>query len=87
MDSQKTDSPMTPSWVTPLYIRIGYGSSEKVEGPADALHYLAVRWPAERGKRYNLARVICADAVERRASVEEAREAFIAAAIEAHVLS
>ncbi len=33
MDSQKTDSPMTPSWVTPLYIRIGYGSSEKVEDP------------------------------------------------------
>jgi hypothetical protein len=87
MDSQGTERPITPGWVTPLYIRIGYGSSEKVEGPADALHYLTVRWPAERGERYNLARAMCADALERRASIEEAREAFIAAAIEAHVLS
>jgi hypothetical protein len=64
-------------------VRIGHGASETTQGANDALHYLNVRWPTERGKEYTAACVSCANAVERRESPEVAREAFIAVAIEA----
>lgn len=80
-------STLTPTWVAPLYVRIGYGSSETVDGPADALRYLSTRWPAERGRKYEAARALCIGAVERKGSKEDAREAFIAAALEAHILA
>lgn len=74
-------------WVAPIYVRIGYGSSEAVRGPAEAFHYLVQRWPIDRGPKYDMACIVVSNAVERRASAEAAREAFIAAAIEAHVLA
>lgn len=74
-------------WRIPVYVRIGHGASESINGADEALHYLNVRWPTERGKKYTLACVACANAVERRESPEVAREAFIAAAIEALVLA
>lgn len=74
-------------WVAPIYVRIGYGSSEAVRGPDEALHYLMQRWPIDRGNKYNMACIVVSNAVEKRASAEAAREAFIAAAIEAHILA
>ncbi|MGI2031110.1 DUF982 domain-containing protein [Rhizobium panacihumi] len=73
--------------VAPIYVRIGYGSSETVKGPDEALHYLMQRWPLDRGTKYDLAGIAVSNAVERRASAEAAKEAFIAAAIEAQVLA
>lgn len=75
------------TWRTPVYVRIGFGSAEKIEGPNKALHYLMLRWPTERGLKYDQACMACANAVERTSSAEEAREAFIAGAIEASVLA
>jgi hypothetical protein len=46
-----------------------------------------LRWPTERGEKYHAACIACANAVERRGSAEKAREAFVAAAIEALVLA
>lgn len=74
-------------WVAPVYVRIGYGASESVKGPDEAFHYLMQRWPIDRGTKYDMACIVVANAVEKRASAEEAREAFIAAAIEARVLA
>lgn len=45
------------------------------------------RWPIDRGTKYDLAGIAVSNAVERRASAEAAKEAVIAAAIEAQVLA
>lgn len=76
-----------PRWMRPVGVRIGYGSSELVCGPEQALDYLTRRWPVAEGAYYELARLKCAAAAERHASAEEAREVFISAAIEAYVFA
>ena len=74
-------------WDVPVYVRIGRGLTETVDGPHEALAYLSNRWPAERGDHYERAKVACTDVLERYGSLAEAREAFIAAAIEVHILA
>ncbi|MND71487.1 hypothetical protein D3C80_630130 [compost metagenome] len=74
-------------WESPVYVRIGHGASDAIRSADDALHYLNLRWPTERGTKYTLASVACANAVEGRDSPENAREAFVAAAIEALILA
>ncbi len=74
-------------WDTPVYLKIGRGMLETIEGPYEALVYLSTRWPAERGPYYDRAKVMCTEAVEAYGSVTEAREAFIAAAIEVLILA
>jgi hypothetical protein len=74
-------------WRAPVLVRIGYGASERVESNADAIHYLRFRWPHERGKHYARAVFDCENAVDGLVSSEVAKESFIAAAIEAFVLS
>jgi hypothetical protein len=73
------------SWSTPVLVRIGHGSSEKVEGPAAALHFLKSRWPYERGAHYVRAIELCRTASKGSIPIEVAKEAFISAAIEANV--
>jgi len=72
-------------WRSPVFVRIGYGSSESVESASEALHYLIRRWPAERGEHYERALLECRRAADGLIPAEEAREAFTAAAIEAHI--
>lgn len=74
-------------WDVPVYVRIGSGMTETIDGPVEALTYLSTRWPAERGRHYEQASVLCDAAVQRYGSLLAAREAFVAAAIEAHVLA
>jgi hypothetical protein len=74
-------------WANPVGVRIGYGSSELIRGPDQALDYLTHRWPVREGRYYELAKLRCAAAAERRGSAEEAREVFISAAIEAYVFA
>lgn len=74
-------------WRAPVLVRIGYGSSEKVESPSDALHYLKHRWPHERGSHYARAISLCKTATEGLVPAEMAKEAFISAAIEARILA
>ncbi|WP_409527848.1 DUF982 domain-containing protein [Rhizobium sp.] len=71
----------------PVLVRIGHGSSEPVESASDAIHYLQNRWPHERGHHYQRAMLLCKHAAEGLVATEVAREAFIAAAIEAYVLA
>ncbi len=71
----------------PVLVRIGHGSSEAVESASDAIHYLQNRWPHERGHHYQQAMRLCKEAAQGLLPTEVAREAFIAAAIEAYVLA
>lgn len=87
MDTLPEKTSVTCLWQTPVYVRIGYGSSESLHGPNEALVYLANRWPAKRGPYYENAKFACVIAVEQNGSSEIAREAFIAAAIEANILA
>ncbi|CDZ73512.1 DUF982 domain-containing protein [Neorhizobium galegae] len=74
-------------WSTPVAVRIGYGSPEMIENAADALEFLERRWPHERDKQYQAAKQACEGALFHSRSSSIAREAFIAAAIEAYVLA
>ena len=74
-------------WCAPVLIRIGYGSSEVVDGPKKALHFMNHRWPLERGDHYTAAVSRCKDAVDGLGSAEVARESFVSAALEAAVLA
>lgn len=74
-------------WRAPVFVRIGYGSTEKVESPKDALHYLFHRWPHERGSLYAPAVMLCTSATKHEVSEVAAKDAFIAAAREARLLA
>ena len=87
MDLEKMRIPKLFLWDVPVYVRIGRGFLKTIEGPHQALMYLSNRWPAERGPHYERAKMTCANVVEQHGSVAEAREAFIAAAIEVHILA
>jgi hypothetical protein len=75
------------SWNGPVYIRIGFGASEMVEGPVVALDYLRRRWPSERGPAYSNAMATCQSAINGKADLMKARQDFAAAAREAFLLS
>jgi Protein of unknown function (DUF982) len=85
--SQEKGNTQLCIWDVPVHVRIGSGMTETIDGPEEALNYLMTRWPAERGPHYERANVSCDAAVHRYGSLGEAREAFIAAAIEARVLA
>jgi len=77
----------TNKWGATVYLRIGQGMREPVDGPHQALMYLLNRWPAERGRFHAHAKLACLDALERSGSPELAREAFVYAAMEARLIA
>jgi hypothetical protein len=74
-------------WRAPVLLRRGHGSSERIEGPSVALHYLNHRWPHERGPFYMTALDCCEAALRGIISDEVAKETFILAAIESRLLA
>ncbi|MCB5205475.1 DUF982 domain-containing protein [Neorhizobium sp. T786] len=78
---------MTIEWRALVRIRIGTGSADLITGPNDAFEALSNRWPAERGPHYKDAKRLCSIAIGGGLPPEVAREAFIAAALEAAVLA
>lgn len=87
MDARRTPPGSDRQWCVPVMIRIGYGSSEIIHGPSDALYYLTQRWPMERGGHFENAKGKCVAALNWQISNEVAREEFIAAAIESYILA
>jgi hypothetical protein len=77
---------MSEFWSWPVHVRIGTGRPDIIRGPTEAFAALNHRWPAEHGFHYGAARRLCSLAVAGKAPAEVAREAFIAAALEAAVL-
>jgi hypothetical protein len=78
---------MSIEWNAPVRIRIGTGSPDTIKGPNNAFEALNNRWPAERGPHYRDAKLTCSMAAAGEISAEIAREKFISAALEAHVLA
>ena len=73
-------------WLTPVYVRIGYGSAEAVRSPQQALDKLMYRWPANQGRHYLSAKANCRAALDQKISPDIAREAFVRASLEAKLL-
>ncbi len=71
----------------PVLVRIGHGSSERVESASDAMHYLKHRWPTDQGRHYMRALADCRQAADGVLPAEVAKESFISAAIEAYILA
>ncbi|CAN7485085.1 DUF982 domain-containing protein [Rhizobium sp. LjRoot30] len=72
-------------WNQPLEIGFQQDDVHEVHGPLEALNCLAHLWPDRRGPQYVAARSICRAAIDGRKSAEQAREAFMTAAKEAHL--
>ncbi|NLS03598.1 DUF982 domain-containing protein [Rhizobium sp. P32RR-XVIII] len=73
-------------WTAPVAIRIGKRPPEYICGPAEAIDLLEHRWPLNYGPHLDAAKRRCVEAMNHMAHIEVAREAFICAAAEAHVL-
>lgn len=73
-------------WNTPVRVDIGDRFASFVRGPDDAIHFLSVRWPSERGTSYSRAKEICFAAISHRIAVEAAREAFVMACLDARLI-
>lgn len=69
-----------------VYVRTGRGMIETIGGPDEALACLVNAWPSEHQKYCALAKLACVGALEGYNTLDEAREAFIAAAVDANIL-
>ena len=75
------------SWAPAVYICIGNGIRERIEGPKDALEVLDYRWPNIKGQEYIEAKRRCVDAMHGHVSTDFARDGFMDAVIAARLLS
>ena len=64
---------------------VSAGELRTVSSTDDAARCLLYKWPDQSSKAYHRAKGMCLDALEGRKPVEEARQAFIDAANEAHI--
>lgn len=70
-------------WHQPVSIQLQNGSTRFFRGAYDALDFLENEWPVRRGAHYQNALRLCRAALSRSAPAEVAREAFLAASLEA----
>jgi hypothetical protein len=70
-------------------VSVGYGTVgvHTIDGPSEALKFLELRWPAERRDRYAIACSRCCDALEKKCSWQDARDAFVGACLDAGLIS
>ncbi|GGF80478.1 hypothetical protein GCM10010924_04430 [Rhizobium wenxiniae] len=73
-------------WSEPVRVRVGYGFTEIIRGPCEALEHLNWRWPVRYGDYHAKAVNECAACLQRRVPLDEVRETFILASIEAKML-
>ncbi|WP_244616192.1 DUF982 domain-containing protein [Rhizobium sp. RU20A] len=74
------------AWFRPVTLKLHSGIRHDVRSPYDALDFLNAEWPVRRGNHYAAARERCRNALTDPRETEAAREAMIAAALEAGVL-
>jgi hypothetical protein len=75
------------TWEPPVFVRIGNGSRERIDGPDAALSELLHRWPSNAYAEFAVAKRRCVDAITRHGNPALARSAFIEAAVVAKVLA
>jgi len=74
-------------WEPPVFVRIGNGFRERIDGPDAALSELLHRWPSNGYPEFAAAKRRCVDAITHHGSPALARSAFIEAAVVAKVLA
>jgi hypothetical protein len=74
-------------WQSPVFVRIGNGMRERIDGPDAAVAALLHRWPSTSQWEYAAAKRRCIDAIAKHGSASLAREAFMEAAVAAKVLA
>jgi hypothetical protein len=70
-------------WTIPLTVRLSNGLTRNFTSVYEALDFLENEWPLRKGERYERAVRICRRALNRMMPAAVAREAFIAACLEA----
>ncbi|WP_275789323.1 DUF982 domain-containing protein [Pararhizobium gei] len=70
-------------WTHPLKVRLQNGLERTFCSVHEALDFLENEWPLKRGERYDRAVTACRRALNRMTPAAVAREAFIAACLEA----
>jgi hypothetical protein len=70
-------------FATPLHVQLSNGLSRTFDSVSDTLDFLENEWPLRTGERYRRACEKCRAALARRTPVAVAREAFVAACLEA----
>lgn len=70
-------------WSEPVEVTFPNSGSQKVTGPFEALVHLTENWPGQQGADFVRARSACRGALAGHRSIDEARQAFEAAAAEA----
>jgi len=70
-------------WRVPVAIHLQCGLERTFHTAFDALDFLENEWPLRHGERYDRAIDKCRGAISRAVPAEVAREAFIAACLEA----
>lgn len=70
-------------WHTALRVRFQCGIERTFSSVYEALDFLENEWPVRCGERYDRALKLCRNALDRSAASAVAREAFVAACLEA----
>ncbi|MEV4609420.1 DUF982 domain-containing protein [Neorhizobium sp. LMR1-1-1.1] len=81
------DVEFTVMWSSPVFVHVGYGMPERIDGPEAALSTLLHRWPANARPEFEVAKRHCVEALTHHGSADLARSAFINAAAAAKVLT
>jgi hypothetical protein len=66
-------------------LEVGLGSRRRIRNTTEAAHFLLYGWHTKRGRAYRVAQDMCLEAIDHRASPEQAKAAFIQAAREAEL--
>lgn len=70
-------------WTLPLRVTLSSGLDRTFSSVYEALDFLEHEWPLKRGERYDRAVACCQRALNRMTPPAVAREAFVAACLEA----
>ncbi|MQW87115.1 DUF982 domain-containing protein [Sinorhizobium saheli] len=70
-------------WAIPLTVRLSNGLMRTFTSVYEALDFLGHEWPQRKGERYERAVRTCRRALKRMTPAAVAREAFVAACLEA----
>ncbi|WEX75516.1 DUF982 domain-containing protein [Sinorhizobium numidicum] len=70
-------------WTIPLIVRLSNGLTRTFSSVYEALDFLENEWPLRKGERYERAVRTCRRALNRMTPAAVAREAFVAACLEA----
>jgi hypothetical protein len=70
-----------------VFVQIGSGMRQRIDGPEAALAALLHRWPSTNHREYAVAKRRCVAALAHHGSAELARSAFVDAALAAKVFA